>query len=90
MHNRRWLVGAGAAGLLLAALPGLSASGAAKAAHASAAGPELGVTLGVDRVAFPALHGTPGVMHATLTFFNHSSAPMKFMEHGQAFDWANP
>lgn len=50
--------------------------------------PQFGVTLGMDRTAYPApTAGKPALLHATLTLFNHSSVPLKVTERGHQFDW---
>lgn len=58
------------------------------AAAPKAAAPQFGVTVGMDRSDYPApAGGKPALLHASLTLFNHSSAPLKVTERGHQFDW---
>ena len=46
--------------------------------------PRVGVRLKLDRVTYPA---GSGHVHATLTLFNHSGAPLTFTETGRQYEW---
>lgn len=62
--------------------------GAVAAAPAKSPPPPFGVAVGMDRADYPAPSGgKPATLHASLTLFNRTSAPLKVTVRGHQFDW---